>query len=231
MQHSVSTRTPPNGLAVLPSSRHGELASRDVAPAFDGTIASACELGIGLEDLIEMTRMARTSDPRVAQFLHAWDALDASEQSRGAADTVCEQVGLAPVELLRVVVDAAFRFSMYVTQIKAALALPSVVERSIERALTDKGIADCKMLFQHSGFLPMPKGSQTTIAAQSAEANATSRPIVAAPPPEQTIRLLTERFNEMRGLPHPPAARTTEALHVEVPEGVEDDGKAYSRTT
>jgi hypothetical protein len=216
-----------NGLAVVPGSGNGKPTARSAPRAFDGTIASACEsIGISLEQMFEMMRLAKGSDPRVVQFLHAWDALGASEQSKEVADAVCEHEGFAPVELLRVVVDAAFRFSMYVAQFKVALALPSVVERSIETAVTDDGIADRKMLFQHSGFLPTPKGSQTTIAiAQNAQANATSRSIIVAPSPEHTIRRLTHRFNEIRGLPRSPAARTTEALYVERPGEVEDNGK------
>ena len=123
----------------------------------------------------------------------------------------------------------ACRIAMYQAQIIAALSLPSVVEKTVELALNRRrlkqaGRADDSP--QGCGFLPTPKGSQTTIAiTQNAQANATSRSIVAAPSPEHTIRSLTERFNEMRGLPRSLAARTTEALHVEVPEGVEDDGK------
>lgn len=50
--------------AVVPSSGNTEPAP------LDGTIASACALGIRLEDFIQMTRLARGNDePAVAQFL------------------------------------------------------------------------------------------------------------------------------------------------------------------
>lgn len=125
-----------------------------------------------------MTRFARGNDPTVALFLDAWDALDVSERSaRGSADSVCERVGLGPLDLLRIVAEAAIRFSMCVAQIKAALALPSVVGCSIETALTDKGVADRKMLFQQSGFLPTPKGSQTTIARPAERSSEYDRPV------------------------------------------------------
>jgi hypothetical protein len=137
------------------------------------------------------------SDAGVARFLDAWEALGPSEQqARGAADTICEQVGLAPLELLKAVADATYRSSMYVAQFKASLALPSIVERSIEVALTDKGAADRKMLLQHAGFLPTPAGSQTNIAVMQ---NATAQPVITvATRPEETIRRLSERFNEAR---------------------------------
>jgi hypothetical protein len=118
-------------------------------------------LGIGLDDFIAMTRLARTSGSSAARFLDAWDALEVSEQlSAAAADAVCEQIGLAPLDLLKAVADATLRFSMYTARLRAAVAMPSIVERSTEVALTEKGAADRKMQLQHSGFLPIPAGSK-----------------------------------------------------------------------
>jgi len=231
-------------LEVVPGSGNRKLAAGGVQPAFDGMIASACELGINLKDFIEMTRLARTSDPRVARFLDGWDAVGTSEQqARGAADAVCNQVGLTPMELLRVAAEVGYRFAMCGAQIRAALALPSVVERSIETALTAEGIADRKMLFQHAGFLPTPKTSQTAYSAiRNAHGNTSEQvPAVSAPPPESTIRRMVDRFNEARGLPRtPPPALPEKAIDralsisipengdtmpVEVPEEEEGDGE------
>jgi hypothetical protein len=161
-------------------------------------IASACGLGIGLDNFIAMTRLARTSDSGAARFLVAWDALEVSEQlSAAAADAVCEQIGLAPLDLLKAVADATIRFSMYTARLRAAVAMPSIVERSIEVALTDQGVADRKMQLQHSGFLPTPAGSQTNIAIM--QSNTAAQPaVVVAPKPEETIRRLSDRLNEAR---------------------------------
>jgi hypothetical protein len=171
---------------------------------FKSTIASACEF-IGLDNFIEMAQLARANDPRAERFMGAWDALDASErQSRGAADTICKRVGLAPIELLRVVAEATYRFSTYTAQITAAVALPAIVERSVAVALTDEGVADRRMLFQHSGFLPAPKGSQVAVT-QIVQANTTPQAMTSAPRPEDTIQRLANRFNEARRLPPLPA--------------------------
>ena len=183
-------------------SENGKLSARDVQRAFDGTIASACALGISLEDFLEMVRLARTSDPRAARFLEAWETLDASEQqSSGAADAVCGQIGLNPAELLRTVAHEAINFSKCVAETVTALALPSVVACSVRMALTDEGTADRKMLFQHTGFLPTPRGWRTNVfIAQNGQSAGTAR-IVAAPQPEHTIRQLAEAFNRSRGMP------------------------------
>jgi hypothetical protein len=183
----------PHSLSVSRSTRGNQT-------KFD-TIASACGLGIGLDNFIAMTRLARTSDSSAARFLDGWDALAACEQQSGRmADAVCEQIGLAPLELLKAVADATIRFSMHTARMMAALAMPSIVERSIEVALTDKGIADRKMQLQHSGFLPTPSGAQTKIAVmQNAQLNAAAQPaVVVAPKPEETIRRLSERLNAVR---------------------------------
>jgi len=62
---------------------HSPSVSRSNQPKFD-TIVSACGLGIGLDNFIAMTRLARTSDSGAARFLDAWDALGASEQQSAA---------------------------------------------------------------------------------------------------------------------------------------------------
>jgi hypothetical protein len=203
------------------------LTARGTQPAFDGTIASAGEsVGISLEQMIEMMRWAKESDPRVAQFLEAWDALDPSERhASGTADAVRQQVGLKIVELLRIVAEMTYRIAMYKSQISAAMSHPEVVAKTVERALTDDGIADRMMLHKATGFLPMPRGAQTTVTVmQNAQANATSQPIVEAPSPEQTIRQLADAFNQSRESRHALAAKNSELVPIELPKTEDDDG-------
>jgi len=197
----------------------------DNAP-FDGTIASACEsVGISLEEMIGLMRWAKESDPGVAQFLDAWDAMDPSErQASGTADTVRQRIGLKLPELLKVVAEVACGIAMYQAQIIAAVSHPQVVAKTVERALTDKGIADRVALHKATGFLPMTKGSQTVIAiAENAQANTIVRSFAAAPRPEETIRRATNAFNESRGLP--PVPEVSISVPVDAPNGGEDDDR------
>ena len=175
-QHPLQVKSPATVSRNQDGGSHGK---------FESTIASACELGIGIDNFIAMTRLARASDPKAAQFLDAWDGFSDCEQRSGrTADALCEQIGLAPLELLKAAADA----------------LPSVVERSIEVALTDKGTADRKMQLQHSGFLPTLAGSETNISImQNAQLNATAQPVITvAPRPEETIRRLSDRLHDAR---------------------------------
>jgi hypothetical protein len=188
---STSLAPQPEGLAVVPRG------ASDGQPRFEGTIASACDSGVGIDNFIAMVRLAR-SEPSAACFLDAWDALGASGEPSGrTADAICKQLGIVPLDLLKAVAGATIRFSAYTAQLLAAAALPSIVERSIEVALTQKGTADRKMQLQHSGFLPTPAGSQTNIAIMQSNVSEQSV-VVVAPRPEETIRRLVDRFNAER---------------------------------
>ena len=88
---------------------------------------------------------------------------------------------------------------MCAAQIIAAVSHPSVVAKTIEHALTDEGLADRLVLHKVTGFLPTPKGSQTTLSVMQNEragASAAAQ-FVATPRPEDTIRRLSDRFKEM----------------------------------
>jgi len=225
------------GLGAVSGNGNKDLAVRTVQRVFDGTIASARELtGISLEELIETMRWAKESEPKVARFFDAWDALGASEQqSKEAADAVCEQVELAPLELLRIVADVMCRIAMCRVHIIVALSHPGVVEKTIKLALSaDKDrdkLAAQTILHKAMGFLPTPKGSQTIMGMtlQNAHAEASARS-VAAPPPEEMIRRLENRWNASRGLPRTAAAALPEravgrALPATIPEDGEGNGK------
>jgi hypothetical protein len=231
---------PPNSgsqlkdLAVVSGGGNEMPVARGVPPTYDGTIASACEsLDISLGRMIKTLRWARESDPRVAQFFDVWDALDSSERLVwGTVEAVRQRAGLKPLELLGIVADMACRRAMYEAQIIAAVALPSIVERSIETALTDKGIADRKILFLHSGFLPSTKNSQTAFSAmRDAHAKTSERArVVSAPSPEDTIRRAANRFNEALGLPPTAAPALPERASGQtfpetIPEDEEGDGE------
>ena len=217
------------GLAAVPRGGNGKPAARDVQPAFEGTIAGICETVISLEEFIGMARWAKESDPRVARFLETWDALSASEQQPRAADAVCKRIGLAPLDLLKAVADAACRVSMYTAQIIAAVSHPLVVEKTVERALTDEGIADRMAFHKATGFLPTPKGSQTIISImQNAQTNVPAQaPVVSAPSPEETIRRIAGCFNELERLPRTAASALPENTggHI-LPYTIPDDGDA-----
>ena len=114
-----------------------------------------------------------------------------------------EGYALAACELsthvLDIITQSVAMFSRQQSAIIAAANHPSVVDKTVEMALTDEGIEDRNVLHKAMGFLPSPRGPSTIVnVAANASAKAESSPQIAvvAPPPEQTIRRLVDRFNE-----------------------------------
>jgi|SRR5208282_4564611 len=133
-------------------------------------------------------------------------------------EAFCLAGGVSPVRILEILVGVAVRFGAQASTIIAAVNHPRVVEKTVEMALTDGGVDDRTTLHKATGFLPAPKGAHTNITiAQNASATATggnAQAAVVAPPPEQTIRRLVDRFNDARLLPAPvtPALEARETL-------------------
>ena len=117
-------------------------------------------------------------------------------------EAYCVAANVSPSAVFELLVAACVRFGAQASTIIAAVNHPRVVEKSVEMALTDEGIEDRMLLGKATGFLPAPKGSRTIVNVE-ANSSATANPqvLVAAPPPENTIRRLVDRLNEARGLP------------------------------
>lgn len=214
-----------SGLSIVSENDNPDSDGLGAQLEFTGTIAAACELAIPLDKFINMVRVAATEDPGAAQFLAAWDILsDAERKASGAADAVCTRLQISSLELLGVVASAACRFSMYLAQIAAAMAMPSVVVQSVKTALTDDGIADRKMLFQHSGFLPTPGRSQTAVAIMQNSQASRAAGGVPAPIPEQTIRKAMAVLHESRGLPTVTAITVPGTTSGSLPDPIPDEG-------
>lgn len=122
-------------------------------------------------------------------------------------EAYCYAAGVDPAKILALIATTVATVAQQTSQILSAATHLNVVEKTIDMALTDDGIADRATLHKATGFLPTPaaaRGSQTTvsvIANSSAAADATSTAqtvTVLAPPPEQTIRRLVDRFNDAR---------------------------------
>jgi hypothetical protein len=140
---------------------------------------------------MELARLAVQFDAKLAPILEDWDRMKPALRNAANLDALCEAHGVDPTHFISVAREAEIRFRDNVSVILAALSLPSVVQKSIEMALTDKGVKDRKMLFQHSGFLLQPKASQVgalNYAAIRAEVNTN----IGEPLPtfEETIELL-----------------------------------------
>lgn len=128
-------------------------------------------------------------------------------------EAYCVAAKVSPLSILGILVGSIVRMGAAARTVIAMVNQPRVVQKSVEMALTDDGIADRELLAKATGFLPTPKGSQTivNVAANASAEASPSQAVVLAPPPEQTIRRLVDRFNDARGITSPVQSALPEA--------------------
>lgn len=140
-----------------------------------------------------------------AELLRCYHAIPKTFATMLPIEAFCLAASVAPTRILEILTGVIVRLGAQASTVIAAVNHPRVVQKTVEMALTDEGIEDRAMLHKATGFLPQPKGSQTTIQVnQNAQANASGNgasAIVSAPPPENTIRRLVNRWNDNRALP------------------------------
>ena len=121
-------------------------------------------------------------------------------------EAYCVAAKVHPHSILAILTGEVVRLGAQASSIVASVNQPRVVQKLVDRAMDDEEdtrMEAATLLSKATGFLPTPRGSQTTVnvaanSSSTASAQAASLP---APAPEQTIRRLVDRFNEARGLP------------------------------
>lgn len=141
------------------------------------TLATRKMLG-GRETVLQYIRIAAADgDPHAEVFLHVWDDLKVHEQRVSTLDDVCAAAGVLPVKLVKAIVGSAFESGCDIANLVAATAHPDVVASTVKFAQKLDGVEDRKMLLQHAGFLPTPKGTTINV---GVTANATAMAAAAA---------------------------------------------------
>jgi hypothetical protein len=160
-----------------------------------------------------------SEDPEARKVLQKYVSIPESYRRLLPAEAYCCAAGVSPLRILGVVTSVAVQLGTQASAILAAVWHPRVVEKTIEMALTDEGIADRNALHRATGFTPLPKGSTTIVNVQQ---NAQGRvPVngLAAPRPEDMIRRLSAAFNARRMRSAPPLTDVVNATG----EDVHDD--------
>lgn len=139
----------------------------------------------GRERFYEFVQMAALDGVAEAQaFLVVLGDLTPIERERVSLDDVCAACGVSPSALVGKVVSVAMQHAIDVGNFVAATMHPSIVHQAGRSAKriggSHAGIAqrDREMIFQHHGFVPMPRGQSIHInatAASSATAAAASQ--------------------------------------------------------
>jgi hypothetical protein len=137
--------------------------------------------------------------PEAQKIVEVYYSMPKNQRDLVPIEAYCVAVNVDTLLVLDLITRACAAISRQSSTIIAAINHPAVVEKTVEIALTDDGIKDRMILHKATGFLPSPSGPRTTVNV-AANASATSAPQIAviAPPPEQTIRRLVDRFNDAR---------------------------------
>jgi hypothetical protein len=154
--------------------------------------------------------------PEARQVLGKWYLLPIYLRRVVSIESCCVAAGICPTVIVPVLIECIRQMAGQMSAILAYVNQPRVVEKTIEMALTDDGLQDRRDFHKATGWLPTPGGNKTQI--NMIQKNESATPPVAAPPPEQTVRTLVDRFNNTRALPPP----TTEFLEItpSAPESV-----------
>lgn len=137
-------------------------------------------------------------------------------------EAYCVAAKVPTLRILEIVAATTIRLGAQACSIVAAASMPDIVHKTVEMALTNDGFTDRALLAKATGFLPTPKGPQTSIhVTQNAVAQASAPVAVAAPAPEQTIRRMVDRFNTHRSLPPSSAVPIPHAMDSAEPVAVE----------
>ena len=105
-----------------------------------------------------------------------FDSLAPTAQKQAIPDDLCYAAGVSPRIVVEMMAGIAFDHNLDVGNLLAALSHPEIVAKTIQIAKTREGSAERKMLLDHMGFLPQPKGVVMQFARNLANINQLEAP-------------------------------------------------------
>jgi hypothetical protein len=177
------------GLPTLPGSGSLTLATRYVEGG-RATVLSYIQLA------------AMNGNDSALTFWHVYADLTPSDQAIVSLDDLCAASGIAPKAILMAIAASGFDAGCDIANLVAAHLHPKVVQASVDAALTPEGIEDRKLLLQHAGFIPVPKGQSIVINASShatAQAHASSAAAAGMPSFLSDVEDVTEATKAVQG--------------------------------
>lgn len=131
----------------------------------------------GRDRFVELVQAAALEQhqPAIDWFVVYADLLP-YERAKVSFDDVCAAAGVKPSVLVGLITSVAMEMGRDVGNLVGALTHPQVVAASVAAAKTPGGIEDRRMLFQHHGYIPVPRSTVVTVNANaSASAAAGAR--------------------------------------------------------
>ena len=142
----------------------------------------------GRERFIELMQLAVLNHHEDAEKWYAVYAdLLLSERVIVSWDDVCAAAGVTAKSIISIIVTTAMEFGQDAGNLVAAVTHPEVVRQAAKSAkriggqFAEISYKDRQALFQHHGFIPMPKGTTVNVHA-NASASAKAAAVAAADP-------------------------------------------------
>lgn len=150
-----------------------------------------------LDELIDFLR--GSVEPIAKAFLSRYDSLSAQHQKIAPVEAICVSAGVETGKFIGVVMEAVFAQTRLASELMAAAAQPDVVQATLEAALVAgrDGVADRKMIHQHSGFLPIPKTQIVSMPGARIDARTQTAQTVVLPQVESDVKKMSDRFNRV----------------------------------
>lgn len=174
-----------------------EEASPSVLP-FESSLAYVFRSAGGKETAIAAARLIE-DDERFKKLLYAYDTSTERDKSAIRLEDLCAAADITPDAFLGIVISALWKRNVDIGKLLAAMAHPRVVEATIDGAMRPQGVMDRKMMHDHIGFLPIPKGQVINV-------DNSSKTLVAGSKVEQISGPGLPTFEE-DGLIHSPVIR------------------------
>lgn len=163
--------------AIIKRASKAGLARTPRNAGMDGTLKSIINMLRGGQlALIGLVRTAAQTNTEAATFISKYDNLTHRVKNSSATklEDICTEMEIGWPRMVSWAMEAAMTTGQHLAAMKAALALPEVVEKSIKFAKQKDGYRDRDFLYRHSGFVPTPAGSSISIVNQIA-ANAQAK--------------------------------------------------------
>lgn len=116
---------------------------------------------------MQMAKLAPQIEPELACIVDDWENLNAKGKQKRSVEDICAAHNIDPLHFFAVVNEAAMKFRDNATLLIASMNMPALVQTSAQVGLTQEGWRDRKMMFEHSGFVPIPQGTRINILNQN----------------------------------------------------------------
>lgn len=155
--------------------------------------------GIGGKSKV-MEYLSGSEEPEARAILVMRERLTVKQHNAVPFEAYCVAAGLSVKKVFGVISSEVMEQSAKATAVLAAASHPKVVQATIDMALTPLGDKDRKMLHLAAGFVPVPKNSFTSV---KIDARGAAPQSMALPPIDQSVKALSSRLNEERGIAAP----------------------------